>query len=98
MSAIAIINVYDGVNASTYTYSNYFNDVPRPAKTGYERAVESIHSMANFWVQNHGGTYVGHDAEEGGFVVKNDDGEVAMVYYVQILQNATIELTADKIV
>ncbi len=100
MSAVTIINVYDGINATTYTFGQYYTDTKRgpSTTTAYENAVAAINSMGSFWAQQHNGTYIGHDPEEGGFVVKDSQGEVALIYYVQVLQAATEENLADRIV
>lgn len=85
---IQIINVYDGVNAGTYTFSSYFSDEAT--------AHDTIERLANYWVQEHGGMYVGYVKDEDGFCVKKDD-EFVMIYYVQTLVDFKTDNIADSI-
>lgn len=100
MSEVTIINVYDGINASTYTFNQYYTDTRNgPGKTDAEdNALAAVNAMGQYWVSQHGGTYLGFDAEEGGYVVKDPQGEVAMIYYLQTLTFAGAENLADKII
>lgn len=98
--SITIVNIYDAANATTYTFGQYFTDVRNgPSKTlAADNATNAINSMANYWVSQHGGTYLGFVQDEGGFVINGTDGEVAMIYYVQELEAATEVNLADRIV
>lgn len=90
MNQVHIINVFDNVNTTTYTTPTFFTDLAKA-----DRAVEG---MARYWIQEHGGQAKGVVEEEGGFVVVNNDGEVAMIYSVQTLHSAQEDFAADKIV
>lgn len=90
MNQIQIINVFDAVNTTTYTNPTFFTD-PEAANT-------AVVGMARYWIQEHGGQAQGFNEEEGGFVVVNNDGEVAMIYSVQTLHSAQEDFAADKIV
>lgn len=100
MSAITIINVFDCINCTTYTYDQYFTDTRNgPASIqAIDSAVSCINSMSNYWVQQHGGEYAGFVDSEEGYVVKNAQGEVAMIYYTQELTFFVDENKADHIV
>lgn len=85
---IQIINVYDGVNAGTYTFSSYFKDE--------DKALDTVARLANYWVKEHGGMYVGYVKDEDGYCVKKDD-EFVMIYYIQTLVDFVTDNVADSI-
>ena len=85
---IQIINVYDGVNAATYTFSSYFTDEAK--------ALDTIERLANYWVVEHGGMYCGYIKDEDGYCVKKDD-EIVMIYYIQTLVDFVTDNVADSI-
>ena len=85
---IQIINVYDGVNAATYTFSSYFQD--------QSKAEDTIHRMGQYWVKEHGGEYVGFVEDEDGYCVKKDN-DIVMIYYIQTLVDFVTDNVADSI-
>lgn len=90
MSSITIINIFDGVNTSTYTHNQYY--------TTEDQATVAINALATYRAQICGGQFIGFVPDEGGFVIKNDQGEISMIYSVQTLEDAAAELIADRIV
>lgn len=85
---IQIINIYDGVNAATYTFSSYFTDEAK--------VLDTINRLANYWVVEHGGMYCGYIKDEDGYCVKKDD-EIVMIYYIQTLVDFVTDNVADSI-
>lgn len=85
---IIIINVFDAINTGTYTFSSYFSDE--------STAHDTINRLANYWVTEHGGQYVGYVKDEDGFCVKKDE-EFVMIYYIQTLVDFQLDNIADSI-
>lgn len=85
---IQIINVYDDVNAATYTFSSYFKD--------QSKAEDTVARLGQYWVKEHGGTYVGYVKDEDGYCVKVDE-EFVMIYYIQTLVDFVTDNVADSI-
>lgn len=85
---ISIINVYDGVNATTFTFGTYYKDA--------ETASDLAARMASYWAREHGGDYKGFVPAENGIVVEKDN-EVAMIYYVQTLVSHETESVIERI-
>lgn len=88
VSTVSIINVYDGVNATTYTFGTYYKDA--------EFASDMAARLAQYWAREHGGVYKGFVQAEEGIVVEKDS-EPAMIYYVQTLVSHEDESIVDSI-
>jgi len=85
---IQIINVYDGINAATYTFSSYFTD--------QSKAEDTVSRLGQYWTKEHGGEYVGFVESEDGYCVKKDD-EFILIYYIQTLVDFVTDNVVDSI-